>query len=258
MTKSLCCPCLTVKVNKEGDVLNQFEEIRRHCAALREILLPDEIWTTFRESAMAEFDAARHGSMLLSAFKDDCLHKITSPIHKFLLVAKKIKNGYIQELKENWLEANVLRRHQRFRGDYGKVIELLIAEWLENQGWKITNLEATCGNADIEASSPENIPHDIEIKYIGTEDDKFLSIVSTRLTKEQFSSLEEDLKAEEDDREKRKKIEESFRKADSGTFDPYSGANFILFKAYEAAKQLQRFRGGEKRKMAIIVISSLS
>jgi Holliday junction resolvase-like predicted endonuclease len=260
MNKLLCCSCLIIQVNKEKDILNQFEELRRNCEALSKVLLPDDVWASFKKSAVGGFDEANHCSMLLSAFKDGCLNKITSPIHKYLLGDKNkaLKKGYLQDLKENWINSqNVLRRHQRSREDYGKIIELLIAEWLENQGWKIINLEATCADVDIEAYSPDNIFYGIEVKYIGLEDYKFLAMISTELTKEQFHSLGKNIIAQEIDRIKSEKIKKSFDKADSRNFDSFCGANYILFRIYEAAKQLQELRQEFKKKIVVIVISNL-
>jgi Holliday junction resolvase-like predicted endonuclease len=261
MNKLFHCPCLTIKVNKERDVLNQFDELRENCEALSKILLPDDIWPSFKKRAAERVDEANHCSILLSAFKDGCLDKITSIIHKYLLEYKiqiSIKSGYLQDLKDTWINSrNFLRRHQRSREYYGKIIELFIANWLEKQGWKILNLEATCGKADIEASSPDNIPHDIEVKYIGQEDYKFLAMVSTQLTKEKFSSLEENIIAQEINGSKKDNIKKSFEKADSRNFDPFCGANYILFRTYEAAKQLQKLRNELEIKLVIIVISNL-
>lgn len=263
MSEVISCPCLNAKANRHSDVLNQFEELRKNCVALRKILLPDDVWPVFKESISGEFDEARHFSILLSAFKDNCLYKITSPIHKYLLdnqrVKGSIKKGYLQDIKENWIKArNFLRRQQRLREYYGKVIELLIAEWLENQGWNIANLEATCGNSDIEASSPENIPHCIEVKYIGTSDDVFLATVSTGLTKDMFSYLSENIIAQEIDELNRKKIIKSFEKAIHRDLDPFCGANYLLYRTYEAAKQLQKVNNHLKYNNVIVVISNIA
>jgi len=58
MNKLFHCPCLTIKVNKERDVLNQFDELRENCEALSKILLPDDVWPSFKKRAAEQVDEA--------------------------------------------------------------------------------------------------------------------------------------------------------------------------------------------------------
>ena len=124
------------------------------------------------------------------------------------------------------LEKNIVDRHKKERIFLGKLTELRCAEWIEEQGWRITNLEALGGSADIEAISPDDIECGIEVKYIGQEDGNFLAIV------ESLSG-----------------------RGGARTSSPYVASDFFLFKAYEAAKQLQ---GCAKTRIAFLVINEMA
>jgi hypothetical protein len=125
------------------------------------------------------------------------------------------------------LQKTPLKRHQVVRIFNGKLAELISSSWIESQGWKIVNLEALGSSFDIEAISPQGKSCAIEVKYIGQEDCRF----------------EEDLKSL------------MSGEAISGGLNHYDGYNFILFKAYEAAKQLSNFKGD---RYVFIVISNLA
>jgi hypothetical protein len=261
MNNYLDCPCLSASPIEKQYLLKEFESIREKCPALREILIPDNVWPKFREMA-TNSNEAKHYPILLLALQCGYLKKITSPVHKYLLengkTKKQFKKEYRKDLIEKWMipkdeskPKDEMKRHQESRGYLGKLIELQIAEWLEDQGWKVDNLEALCGELDIEASSPEGIEYAFEIKSIGQEDDKFLAVVESAIPAHRFKSLIKRLyKDREEDHIKR-----LVEKCKSRTFDPYSGSNFVLFRAYEAAKQLKQ---SPKQRIAIIVISNMS
>jgi hypothetical protein len=120
-----------------------------------------------------------------------------------------------------------LERHRKSRIFQGKLTELLAADWLEDQRWTIEHLEALSGQFDIEAKSPDNISYAIEVKYIGQEDIRY---------KEMVRSL-------------------SSGNAIGGSWSVYDGYNFILFKAYEAAKQLLNC---DKERLGFIIISNIA
>jgi hypothetical protein len=88
-------------------------------------------------------------------------------------------------------------------------------------------LEALGGAFDIEATSPHGKISAIEVKYIGVEDWQF---------------------------ENNLKSLKSGNAVASG-FSVYSGYNYILFRIYEAAKQLEKFLGD---RYVFIVISNLT
>ncbi len=220
------CLLLRWKIKRSLIFSNELGKIRENCVVLRQILLPDDIWPKYQEVSIAAMDEARHKPIILLALKYGYLNRITSPLHHYLIengeTKHQLKNQYKQDLREIWLINNhsVLRRHQLSRIFLGKLTELQIAQWLEEQGWSISNLAALCGDADIEAISPEGDKFFIELKFIGQSDEIFLKTLEER----------------------------------GGSFDPFVGANYLLFRSYEAARQLLVF----ERKIIIIVISSLA
>lgn len=132
----------------------------------KKILVPDDIWPDFEKAAKEKIDPARHRARVLLALKFGCLNKLTSPIHKYLLddsgkPKQSLTKFYIEDLKEQWicLYEDVIKRHQKSRASAGKITELMVAEWLEHNGWDINvdKLEALGGTNDIEAISPYNV-----------------------------------------------------------------------------------------------------
>jgi hypothetical protein len=227
------CACEKAIVIEEKNILEEFARIREKCCALKEILLPDSIWSDFQKIGFKNIDEANNRSILLLALERGYLRKITSPIHRYLIKEgkprKELIPQYKKDLNENWMlkiEDTYIRRHQKAKEFLGKLTELLTAEWIEKQGWMISSLEALGGNCDIEALSPENVEVAIEVKYIGQEDDKLIAAVKSRLGR-----------------------------PEAHNFSSKMASNFILFKAYEASKQLQNIN---KPRIAIIVISENS
>ena len=106
-------------------------------------------------------------------------------------------------------------------------IQVITSSWIECQGWKIKNLEALGSCFDIEAISPQGSNSAIEVKYIGEADWQF---------EVELKNLESG-------------------EAVGVSFSPYSGYNYILFRTYEAAKQLETFSGD---RYVFIVISNLT
>ena len=232
------CDCQTVKCQfingaktNWSDILNQFESVRKNCPALREIFVPEAYWPEFHEKASDALNEAGQQYILLSAFKSGNLGKITLPIHTYLLDGEKPKvltNNYKKDLIDRWKsETKSLKRHKEARGFNGKLAELISASWIESRGWTIENLAALGGSFDIEAIFPQGKSSAIEVKYIGEEDCRF----------------EEDLKSM------------ISGEAVGGHPNHYDGYNFILFKVYEAAKQLGEFQGD---RYIFIVISNLA
>ena len=227
------CPCRTTILSKKDSLLEEFGSLRKKCPALNSIFIPEEIWPDFQKTASAVPNIVKHRSIVLGAFKNGFLSKITLPVHRYLLKGQEPKanltNQYRKDLIEKWmLENDLLARHQKSRIFQGKLAEIMIAAWLEDKGWLIDNLEALSGKFDIEATSPKQISYTIEVKYIGHEDDMFEGIV------------------------------ESLRSGtvvDGSWKNGYDGCNFILFKAFEAAKQLS---ASTKNPLAILVVSNMA
>lgn len=228
------CTCQTVKAINDSwsNIINHFESIRKNCPALKEIFVPESEWPKFRKMSPSAFDESGHRSILLGALRWGDLKKITLPVHAYLLDGEKPKDSltkqYKQDFVEKWMsEKTPLERHERVRAFNGKLAELISSSWIESKGWQINNLEALNGSFDIEAISPQGSNSAIEVKYIGEEDWQF----------------ELNLKSEQSG------------EAVAKVFNDYNGYNYILFRTYEAAKQLENFSGD---RYVFIVISSLT
>jgi len=91
----------------------------------------------------------------------------------------------------------------------GSTIELRFASWLRQNGWQISSLEAYGGEFDIEAQSPEDAHTVFEVKYLATEEYRFLLDVQA-------------LK----------------NGASSGWPSLYSQLDYLLCRTYEAANKL--------------------
>jgi len=228
IAESIQCICQTAVAD---DALEEFAGVRDHCPALKEILVPDSSWTDFKKVVQDDIDQAQHQSILILGFIRGYLRSITSPIHRYLIDNNKPKSlltrQYRNDLRERWLLKNsVQERHHKSRIFVGKLTEILCAQWLEDLGWGVVNLAALGGGADIEAISPDNVSFSIEVKYVGRLDDEFMAAV-------------ESLSA----------------KGGVFTVSPYSASNFLLFKVYTAAKQLEAF---PLNRIALLVISYMT
>jgi hypothetical protein len=220
------CGCGAHRDDREA-LVDQFAKVRDGCPALRLLMLPDDTWPAFQAAIRQPPDEALHGSVLLLALDRGHLAKVTSPMHRYLLEQGQLKAGmreqYRQDLRERWLlKTSVLERHRRYRIFMGKLVELQMAEWLEAQDWTIRGLEAYRQGPDIEAEHHGEV-RTVEVKYIGQEDNDFLMVVE---------SLTSGPKAY--------------------TSDLYGPMNYLLFRVYEAAKQLQQATA-LRRTVAVVI-----
>lgn len=146
-----------------GERIELFGEVRQRCPALRHVLLPNDAWPLVVAAERRAPDAAFHASYLLLAFERGCLAKITAPVHRFLLCDDQphpsLTAQYRQDLQERWLvEPDEVKRHERFRRFFGKIVELQLAHWIADREWRVSALEALGGGADIVAESSHSIP----------------------------------------------------------------------------------------------------
>ena len=227
MVTKMCtinCPCQCIFQGSAADRITEFKALRQACSALRTILIPDLVeWE--RAYADLEHDKSGHQSILLGAFERRCLHRLTLPIHKFLMEGGSPKANlqaqYIEDLQERWfIRPDPTKRHRRSKGYLGRLSELLVAEWAETQaGLKIAGLEATGSKHDILAVSADHQTRAMEVKFIGTADSDFEKLLSMKIF--------------------------------GGARDMFTAGDFLLTRIYEAATQLANF---PSRKVAIIVI----
>lgn len=212
--------------------LDRFAAVRMECPAIRELFVPDTIWPKFRDWHLRPENDACHASMLLLALEREHLASITSFAHRYFLSSDCLKPGirkqYINDFQEQWMNYDdSMERHHKSRIFASRVVELQCAEWLEEQGWTISGLEVFREGPDIEAVTESLELTAFEVKFIGQQDTCFASVVNS-------------LKGE-----------------DGGVLlSPYDAANFLLFRAYEAAKQLKRSVATSR--IAVIVIDEIT
>lgn len=228
--KSVECVC-TTNFDSKGDYLHQFRDIRNKCPALNKIFVPDEIFENFM-LASSNFNTTRHQPIVIGLLRNNCLSKITVPAHLYLMedgiVSSRLTKQYKKDLMETWItESEPIERHRKNRIFEGKLAEILCANYLENKGWRITNLEALGGNHDIEAFNKNNEPVTGEIKYIGLEDDRFFEMEESIAT----------------------------GNAVGGPLTVYDGYNYLILKICEAAYQL---RHSEGKKIVFLIIGNVA
>jgi hypothetical protein len=221
------CTCINTSRPSHADALNVLGSLRLQCPALRQILIPDSIWDEYQAAARYE-DAAAHCPMIILSLIDGHLSNITIPIHIMLFngvdLSSCISKQYKKDLAEKWFfERGVMRRHGRSRRFVGKLVEILYAAHLNHSGWRIINLEAWDGERDIEAIAPDNQVCAFELKYIGQDDTAFKRIVESMIYGPTVhnSSI-------------------------------YSAANYLIYRVYEAARQLREY---PHRRIATIVLA---
>ena len=119
----MTCKCMNAN---EWD---KFEKLRGQCSALKEILVPDNVWNKFQVMNSKERDKAFHRSMILLALERGYLNKITSPVHRYLMEGSRpkalVNNNYKNDLIELWMSKNNEKeRHKDARIYMGKLVEL--------------------------------------------------------------------------------------------------------------------------------------
>lgn len=226
-------PCSCTKPFTGGDEapLERLAVIRSECPVLREVLLPDEAWPEFKTWHSQLDTIGFHRSMVLLALERGHLDRITSPIHRYLIdggsLRPNVRHQYLKDLRERWMHCvDPIERHRKSRIFHSRLAELQCAEWLEAQGWVIEGLEALREGPDIEAASAEGAAAAFEVKLIGTEDVDFEMI-----------------------------LRNIAGEAAGGPVSAYSGINYLLFRVYEAAKQLA---GINSRRIAVVIVEDLT
>lgn len=193
--------------------------------------MPDEVWPGFQQRQQQRDTVAYHRSILLLAMERGYLGRVTSAVHRYLMTAGlprlDVRRQYLQDLRERWmLYADPIERHEKARIFSGRLAELQCAEWLQLQGWTVSGLEALREGPDIEADANGGQTTAFEVKFIGTERDDFVTM-----------------------------LESLAGQAAGGPVSPYDAANYLLFRVYEAAKQLQR---SAYNRIAVVVVEALT
>jgi hypothetical protein len=211
--------------------LEEFIDLRARCMALREILVPDEIWPAFLEWHRTGDDVASHSSVVLLAYRRGYLPKVTGPVHRYLLtetgVSPNARKQYVKDLREKWmLDPDPGERHRLSRIFRGRLIELQYAEWLEAQNYSMTGMEAIRRGPDIEARSKVGEASSYEVKFFGMEDGDFQILLKSMSGG-----------------------------AAGGAISVYQPLNYLVFRVYQAAVQLASAAG---ERVVVIVIDGLA
>jgi len=221
------CPCQIIDESDTAKDTDSFDDVRLKCSALRDIVIPNAILDKHRHHRTYDRNGAKHCSVPFQAFKRGYLREFTEPIHRFLLDGipenQEIKKQYRSDLQETWLfQQKPITRFRKARNFFGRWFELRFAQWLKDSGWNIDNIEAFGGPHDIIATSPEGKNAAFEIKYLAQEELSFELTATAIKTGHSFNSMA-----------------------------VYSPLDYLIYRLYEAAQQLQGF-GGMRIAVAII------
>ena len=213
------------------DCLLVLEQSRHQCAVLRQLLIPDNIWEQYRNFELSPRDNALHASIVIVSMMNGDLNMLTSPCHRYLFDGDDLKamvtKQYRQDLQEKWMfQVTEIERQHKSKIFQGRIVELQIAEWLENHRWQIVNLEALGGSFDIEGHQPGSGHAVIEVKFIGQSDEEFGQLVNAL----------------------------HYLPA-GGSVPTPTASNYLIFRIYEASSKLM---GSTDRRIALVVVNGLA
>jgi len=221
------CACSTYPLPSHlNDQLAAFYKLRTMCPALR-LTIPDEIEELHMHFSTSEPDAAFHCSIPFLAYRNGYLAEFTQTFHRFVLdgneLRKQVTLQYKNDLREKWvLEINEISRYEKARNYLSRLAELHFALWLETQHWQILNLELYGGQFDVEGLDNNQGATAFEIKFLGQREVVF------------------------------ELIRASFKNATAGSLGVYSPVDYLIFRVYEAARQLQ---SANTHRIAVVVVS---
>ena len=209
------CRCASIDTTEHYGSVATFGLVRNECAALREVLIPDQIWSEYGACRSVKLDEASHRPIAYLAFARRHLSRLTKPIHLFCLDNGarhlSLTSQYRKDLVERWMFKKDAK--QRFRAAakfQGRLWELQFVSWLHHEGWRIESLEAHGGPADVVATCPAGKSFTFEVKYLGKDEILF----------------DLDVKA----------LSGSGHSGD--WISVYSPIDYMLFRVFEAARQL--------------------
>lgn len=225
------CPCSTTGEVEFDSALDTLTELRSKCPVLSKLVLPDPVWGRFAQWHRNPDEVAAHCSIVLLALHRGCLSHVTVPLHSLVMNGAEVKadltQQYRNDLAERWMHyADPTERHQKSRMFRGRLVELQFAAWLSDSGHDIVGLEALGAASDIATRAANGDPAAFEVKFIGAEDDDFTAIVKALAGR-----------------------------GGGRAVSPYTPINYLLFRAYEAARQLNQVGGSRK---AAVIIDALA
>ena len=224
------CACQSNRQVDSDHALAVLGDIRSACPVLATIMLPDGVWTDFQRWHEAPDLVAFHRSVILLAVERGYLARVTSPLHRYLMegdcVRPSVRAQYLRDLQERWVQdEDPIGRHRQSKRFRSRLAELQFAQWLDRGGTPVTGLEALGASADVESRPAEGPSTTFEVKFIGSEDADFSLLL------------------------------EAFAGRPSGGFVSLpAAANYLIFRTYEAAKQLASVEGD---RIASIIIDEI-
>jgi hypothetical protein len=125
--KIIKCPCQSIPITNSPIKFENFASLRESCPALREVLLPENIWHDYQNMVKTNNDESRQLPIVLGAFNEGLLARITMPVHDYLLDGETLNvnltNQYKKDLNEKWiLERDQLTAYQKFRIFKGNIL----------------------------------------------------------------------------------------------------------------------------------------
>ena len=202
-----------------------FYEKRERCPALT-FVIPDALLQKHFEFSISPPDDANHCSIPIVAYCLGHLQELTELIHRYLLAGNQphpdLTSQYRNDFREKWLfESDPLARYRAARLYQSRIAELSFARRLERSGWRISNLEAYGGAYDVSAVSPTGEAVDFEIKFLAQREIVF------ELNRA------------------------SFQAPIAGRPGVYSPIDYLIFRIYEAARQLER---SQSTRIAVAIV----
>jgi hypothetical protein len=191
--------------------------------------VPDDIWDRYREFCAAEPDEAYHSPIAYLAFQRRYLARLTEPIHAFCLEGNTpnplLTNQYKRDLVERWIfKDHVKQRFEYARIFQGRLMELIFAVWLFQEGWEIEGLEALGSSVDVEAKSQLRPSFSFEVKHLGQDEVLFdLGLQALRAGGVAVASI-----------------------------PVYSPIDYLTYRVFEAARQLDT---SPNRKVVVAVLA---
>lgn len=221
------CSCSVRAVSPQlSEQVTAFYRLRSACPVLR-LTIPDELAESHIGFTKSEPDAAFHCSVPFLAYRRGCLPDFTASLHRFALEGTKVRANvitqYLSDLRETWvLEDDEISRFRKARNYLSRLAELDFARSLEAERWQITNLEMYGGQFDIEGLSSDRVATAFEVKFLAQREVLF------ELNRASFSN------------------------PTSGSLGVYSPIDYLLFRLYEAARQLQN---SHAKRIAVAIVS---
>lgn len=216
-THDQLCSCSVRAIPSQFDKqVAAFYRLRDTCPVLR-LTIPDELVKKHSNFTNSKPDTAHHCSVPFLAYRRGCLSDFTNSLHRFAFDGMKLRTEvtaqYISDLRETWVfEVDEIARFRKFRNYLSRFAEIDFARWLETQQWRISNLEMYGGQIDIEGLDNDQIATAFEVKFLAQREVLF------ELNRASFVSLT------------------------TGRPGVYSPIDYLLFRLYEAARQLQNAR----------------